>query len=162
MVSRSDIDAALKQVPDPELPISIVELGMVCGVTIDGDAVEVQLVPTYTGCPAIPMIEQDVHTRIEAVLGVASCTVRWCFEPAWSPDRISEPGREKLRAHGVTTPCCGSPQADTVPLTVSAPPCPYCGSSGTRLDSSFGPTRCRSIFFCEACRNQFEHIKPVS
>jgi ring-1,2-phenylacetyl-CoA epoxidase subunit PaaD len=162
MVSRRDIDAALERVPDPELPLSIVELGMVCGVESDGAAVVVNLVPTYTGCPALPMIERDVLAKVAAVPGVISCVVRWCYEPAWTPDRITEPGRDKLRAHGVTTPCLESTEDDTVPLTVSAPPCPYCGATGTRLDSPFGPTRCRSIFFCEACRNQFEHIKPVS
>ncbi len=162
MVSRADIDAALDRVPDPELPLSIVELGMVRGVEIEGDAVEVQLVPTYTGCPALPMIERDVLSKIAAVSDVASCRVRWCYEPAWNPARISESGRSKLRTHGVTTPCCGGEADPTVPLTVSVIACPYCGSTETRLDSAFGPTRCRSIHFCDGCRNQFEHIKAVS
>lgn len=162
MVSRTHIDAALADVPDPELPVSIVELGMVCGVDINGEDVDVKLVPTYTGCPALPMIEQDVRAKVTAVQGVESCTVSWCYEPAWNPDRITEPGREKLRAHGVTTTgCCGGGQS-TVELTTSALACPYCGSSDTRLDSAFGPTRCRSIYFCDGCRNQFEHIKPVT
>lgn len=161
MVSRAHIDAALACVPDPELPVSIVELGMVCGVEIDDESVEIKLVPTYTGCPALPMIERDVRSKIAAVQGVKTCTVSWCFEPAWNPDRISESGREKLRAHGVTTTgCCGGGQT-TVELTTSALACPYCGSSDTKLDSAFGPTRCRSIYFCTGCRNQFEHIKPV-
>ena len=69
MVSRAHIDAALADVPDPELPVSIVELGMVCGVDINGDDVDVKLVPTYTGCPALPMIERDVRAKVTAVQG---------------------------------------------------------------------------------------------
>ena len=124
MVSRGDIDAALESVPDPELPLSIVELGMVCGVDLDEDSVEIKLVPTYTGCPALPMIERDVLAKVSMIPGVSRCTVTWCYEPAWSPSRISESGREKLLAHGVTTPCCGSKNTTDVELTVSANMCP--------------------------------------
>ncbi|MDP6479230.1 MAG: phenylacetate-CoA oxygenase subunit PaaJ [Phycisphaerales bacterium] len=162
MVSRDAIEAALDRVPDPELPISIVALGMVCGIEIDGGSVEIQLIPTYTGCPALPVIQQDVHAEISSVSGVATCTVTWRYEPAWTPSRISESGQEALRAHGVTTPCCGQDAEAAVHLTVSAIACPFCGSTNTRLDSPFGPTRCRSIHFCDGCRNQFEHIKQVS
>jgi ring-1,2-phenylacetyl-CoA epoxidase subunit PaaD len=162
MVSRGSIEAALDRVPDPELPISIVALGMVCGIEIDGGSVEVQLIPTYTGCPALPMIRRDVQTEVSAVSGVTACTVTWQYEPAWTPSRISESGREALRAHGVTTPCCRKDAEAAVQLTVSGIACPFCGSTDTRLDSPFGPTRCRSIHFCDGCRNQFEHIKQVS
>jgi len=160
MVSAAEIRIALDQVADPELPVSIVELGMVQNVACDDGCARVTLLPTYTGCPALPMIEADVRDKVGAVPGVQSVEVAWCYEPAWTPDLVSPEGRTKLRDHGVTTPCCG--QQPTVTLTTSAIPCPYCGSQKTRLDSPFGPTRCRSIHFCEACRNQFEHMKPRS
>jgi len=157
MVSIQTIEAALEQVPDPELPISIVELGMVKTVSLEGKSARVHLLPTYTGCPALPVIEKDVVTKISAIEGVDECIVEWAYEPAWTPDRITPVGRDTLRAHGVTSMPCASEAKVT--LTTSAITCPYCGSSQTRLDSPFGPTRCRSIHFCEACRNQFEHMK---
>ncbi|MDP7028638.1 MAG: phenylacetate-CoA oxygenase subunit PaaJ [Phycisphaerales bacterium] len=156
MVKLAEIEAALDRVPDPELPVSIVELGMVVSAALDGGTATIRLLPTYTGCPALPMIESDVITQISSIEGIERCHVVWAYEPAWTPDRISESGLDKLKAHGVTA-CCGG---STVTLTTSAIPCPYCGSDRTRLDSPFGPTRCRAIHFCEACRNQFEHMKP--
>ncbi|MDP7070517.1 MAG: phenylacetate-CoA oxygenase subunit PaaJ [Phycisphaerales bacterium] len=160
MVTAEDIWAALDEVPDPELPVSIVELGMVEHVDAEGEVPTVHLIPTYTGCPALPMIERDVHARVGAIEGVRRCTIQWRFEPPWTPDRITDTGRAKLADHGVTTPQCGHADPKHVPLHTSAIPCPYCGSSQTRLDSPFGPTRCRAIHFCDACRNQFEHMKP--
>jgi ring-1,2-phenylacetyl-CoA epoxidase subunit PaaD len=162
MVSIADIDSVLDGVPDPELPISIVELGMVISVTLKGSEAHIRLVPTYTGCPALPMIEKDVRKQVGQLDGIDSCTVQWCFEPAWTPERISPDGRAKLSAHGVTTPACACSGQATVILRTSAIGCPYCGSFNTRVDSPYGPTRCRAIHFCEACRNQFEHMKPRS
>jgi ring-1,2-phenylacetyl-CoA epoxidase subunit PaaD len=160
MVSVADIDAVLDRVPDPELPISIVELGMVLGVDLDGRDARIRLVPTYTGCPALPMIEKDVIAQVGALDGIDSCQVQWCFEPAWTTERITPGGRAKLASHGVTTPACACHGETRVILQTSAIPCPYCGSVKTRVDSPFGPTRCRAIHFCEGCRNQFEHMKP--
>ncbi len=159
-MSTDDIGAALEQVPDPELPVSIVELGMVEQVEVANRAVVVRLIPTYTGCPALPMIERDVQARVADITGIDHCRVEWCYDPPWTPDRITEAGRAKLASHGVTTPQCGYVDPNHVPLHTSALACPYCGSSDTRLDSPFGPTRCRAIYFCDGCRNQFEHMKP--
>jgi len=156
MVTLADIEAALDKVPDPELPVSIVELGMVRSAALDGSTATIHLLPTYTGCPALPMIESDVVTKVSSIEGVDHCEVVWTYEPAWTPERISEAGLGKLKEHGDTA-CCGR---GTVTLTTSAIPCPYCGSDQTRLDSPFGPTRCRAIHFCDACRNSFEHMKP--
>ncbi|MCH2136698.1 MAG: phenylacetate-CoA oxygenase subunit PaaJ [Phycisphaerales bacterium] len=163
MVSEADVRLVLDGIDDPELPCSIVQLGLVESVHIDEDRVGIELLPTFTGCPALDMIEGDVRAQVSAMDGVATCTVRWRYQPAWSPDRISEAGRNRLHKHGVTTPtaCCGE-GAEAVSLTTSAVPCPYCGSTRTILDSPFGPTRCRQIHLCEACRNQFEHMKPTN
>ena len=167
MVSEADVRATLDGIDDPELPCSIVQLGLVETVAVDGGAVAIELLPTFTGCPALAMIEDDVRTTIAAMDGVDACTVSWRYQPSWTPDRISEAGRQRLHDHGVTTPgaCCGGggsgSKPGTVSLSTSAVPCPYCCSSDTRLDSPYGPTRCRQIHFCEACRNQFEHMKHV-
>lgn len=163
MVSEADVRIVLDGIDDPELPCSILQLGLVETVVIDGGAVAIELLPTFTGCPALAMIEDLVRRGVAAMADVDACTVTWRFQPSWTPDRISEAGRKRLHDHGVTTPesCCGGADAATVTLTTSAVTCPYCGASDTRLDSPYGPTRCRQIHFCEACRNQFEHMKHV-
>jgi ring-1,2-phenylacetyl-CoA epoxidase subunit PaaD len=165
VVIRARIDEVLATIPDPELPVSIVELGLVKDVTLEtnsaGSIARITLLPTFTGCPALDMIANDVRTKVGAVEGVDACEVTWCYEPAWTTDRISDSGRAQLKAHGVTVPTCQG-GADLVSLRTSAIACPYCQSNDTRLDSPYGPTRCRSIYFCEACRNQFEHMKSIS
>lgn len=161
MVSEADIRAVLAQIPDPELPVSIVDLGLVKHVEVNGSVVRVDLLPTWTGCPALEVIARDVEAQVGALEGVSSCRVTWCWEPQWSPDRISPEGQAILHEHGITTPGC-APTPSVVPLGTSALPCPYCGSNDTRLDSPYGPTRCRAIYLCQACRNQFEHMKPVN
>ena len=164
MVVDSEILAVLREIPDPELPISIVDLGLVEDITIKGDDhgdIHVTLLPTFIGCPALDMIAKDVERKVGDLATVSSCKVTWIFDPPWSVDRISDAGRSSLQEHGVTVPTCGASQ-EAVPLMTSAIPCPYCGSSETRLDSPYGPTRCRSIYFCDACRNQFEHMKPIN
>ena len=164
MVAQEDIQTLLLEVPDPELPISIVDLGLIQEIRIESSEtqchVHVSLLPTFVGCPALDMIARDVHDKIAQLPEVADCQVEWLFDPPWSVDRISEAGRAQLEQHGVTVPGCQSTDG-AVPLMTSAIPCPYCGSPQTRLDSPYGPTRCRSIYFCEACRNQFEHMKKV-
>ena len=112
------------------------------------------------------MIERDVRDRLSALEGVDEADVSFIFDPPWTVDRITEKGRHELAGHGITVPESGSrlPVAGhdgTVPLTASAVPCPYCGATRTRLDSPFGPTRCRMIWYCDACRQQFEHMKKI-
>jgi ring-1,2-phenylacetyl-CoA epoxidase subunit PaaD len=173
MLTADDVREALRSVPDPEMPISIVDLGIVHDVRVeragDGQRVEIDLIPTFVGCPALDVIEQDVRRRLLAAPTVREVVVRFLHSPAWSADRISAAGRESLRRHGVVVPrpgACGAAAdreaAMPVTLTVaeSEPtPCPYCGSDRTQRESIFGPTRCRMIYYCDACRNSFERIK---
>lgn len=163
----------LRTIPDPEMPISIVDLGLVEAVRISQNGhsaanIEVDLLPTFIGCPALDMIAGDVRAKVGALPGVHDIKVNWLFDPRWSVDRITPAGRASLQAHGVTVPEHGAhldvPGHDSphsVTLQTSAIPCPYCGSRSTYLDSPFGPTRCRMIYYCEACRNSFEHMKKV-
>jgi ring-1,2-phenylacetyl-CoA epoxidase subunit PaaD len=187
MPTRDDILAILHEIPDPEMPVSIVDLGLVEDVRVHeragdgaspGEArVDIDLLPTFIGCPALDMIAGDVRAKVGALPGVgtAGVEVRWLFDPPWSVDRITPDGRESLRAHGVTVPekghrlpvaghtmGAGGPEGTSrVKLTTSAVPCPYCGSRSTTLESPFGPTRCRTIYYCEKCRNSFEHLKRL-
>lgn len=168
VVARADIIAVLETIPDPEMPISIVELGIVESVEVEPRGadravrVTVDILPTFVGCPALPMIEKDIRTRLAALDGVRDVDVRFRFDPAWTVDRISPEGRRRLAEHGVRVPEPGSAATPAgVQLTASALPCPFCGSARTRMDSPFGPTRCRTIWYCEACQNPFEGLKRV-
>ena len=169
MISRDQVFDVLATIPDPEMPISIVDLGLVEAVRIgDSNTVEIDLLPTFIGCPALDMIAGDVRAKISALPNVESVRVNWIFDPPWSVDRISDAGRESLREHGVTVPdrgnhlhVAGHDAPQTVKLRTSAVPCPFCGSNSTYLDSPFGPTRCRTIYYCEGCKNSFEHLKKL-
>jgi ring-1,2-phenylacetyl-CoA epoxidase subunit PaaD len=166
---RDRILDVLSTIPDPEMPISIVDLGLVEGVRIiDPDAVEIDLLPTFIGCPALDVIAGDVRAKVSALPDVGDVKVKWLFDPAWTVDRITETGRASLRAHGVTVPdrghqlhVAGHEAPQTVTLRTSAVLCPFCGSNSTYLDSPFGPTRCRTIYYCEGCKNSFEHLKKL-
>jgi len=170
--SRDDIFSVLRTIPDPEMPISIVDLGLIESVRAENGSVEVVMLPTFIGCPALDMIASDVKAKVGAIADITNVDVRWVFDPPWSVDRITPAGRESLRAHGVTVPERGGvlPVAghiigidghNLVKLKTSAVPCPYCGSRSTTLESPFGPTRCRTIYYCETCKNSFEHLKRV-
>jgi len=153
--------AALRGVPDPEVPVlSVVELGIVRDVAVDGDAVMVTVTPTYSGCPAMREIERDIVAALEAH-GFAAATVRTTYAPAWTTDWIGEEAREKLRAYGIAPP--GPAEGTTfVPLRRRrAVTCPYCGSPRTRLQSEFGSTACKAIHVCDACTQPFEEMKAI-
>ncbi len=161
--------AALAAVHDPEIPpCSIVDLGIVERVEVSGSQIEVDLLPTFAGCPALDVIEADVTAAIEAVAGGRDVRLRFVYAPPWTSDRITEQGTEALRIYGITPPDSASEPGGGkvfVPLTElqTAGPaltCAFCGSRQTVLESSFGPTLCRSIHFCQACRNPFEGFKP--
>jgi ring-1,2-phenylacetyl-CoA epoxidase subunit PaaD len=149
---------ALQGIDDPEMPISIVDLGIVDRVELDetpdaGTHVRVTILPTFVGCPALPVIENEIRRRVGALPGVAGVEVHTSYAPAWGVDRITPAGRERLRRFGVTVP--GEENAEGTPT------CPFCGSASVRQESAFGPTRCRTIWYCEACRYPFEHLKRL-
>lgn len=161
MVTKEAVLEVLGTINDPEMPISIVDLGIVeevrihSGTAEDGDSgssVTIDLLPTFVGCPALHAIEEEVRRRVGALPGVAQVGVHFRFDPPWTAERISAAGREALQMFGITVP--GETE-------VAAPQCPFCGSSAVELESPFGPTRCRMIYYCSSCRNSFEHIKRV-
>ena len=154
----------LDAVPDPEVPaISVCELGIVREVHDDGAALEIVLTPTYSGCPATEVIERSVLDAIDAAgLGPARVTMRRA--PAWTTDWISEDGKRKLRDYGIAPP--GPAAAGEAPIRIVGRrsdnvPCPRCGSPRTERLSAFGSTACKSLWRCIACREPFEHFKPI-
>jgi ring-1,2-phenylacetyl-CoA epoxidase subunit PaaD len=153
---------ALAEVMDPEIPaVSIVDLGMVERIEDEDDVLEVDLLPTFVGCPAIDVIREDAETALRVVSGGREVRVRMVYDPPWTTDRITEKGKQGLRSYGISPHWEGGPPKP-VPvslLTVSHVPCPYCGSRDTVQDTPWGPTPCRAGHYCRSCRNPFEGFK---
>jgi ring-1,2-phenylacetyl-CoA epoxidase subunit PaaD len=172
---RQHVFALLEQVPDPEIPVvSIRELGILRDVTLDGETVEVVITPTYSGCPAMQAIEEDVLAALRAA-GIAQARVRTVLSPPWSTDWITPEAREKLRSYGIAPPAPRSAEENRSggvkveffrPQQIdfgrqSAPPaCPQCGSRHTELLSQFGSTSCKALYRCLDCREPFDYFKP--
>jgi len=167
-VSPRAVMAALESVPDPEIPaVSIVELGMVEAIDVREDAIHVELLPTFVGCPAIDLIRTNVAERLAEFDRPIEVDIS--FASPWTTDRISVAGREKLRRSGFAPPPWIGGTGRSLPVLGAGPAldagapvaCPYCGSTRTTLESVFGPTQCRSIRHCADCRQPFESFKPV-
>jgi ring-1,2-phenylacetyl-CoA epoxidase subunit PaaD len=161
VVSAAAVWDALARIPDPEIPvISLVELGVVKDVAVEDGRVRVELTPTFLGCPALERMKAELERAI-AELG-AQADVEVVLDDSWSTDRITPAGREKLREAGFAPPApreAGAPQL--VQLRGGLHRCPYCGSTETRLENLFGPTPCRSLRYCESCRQPFEQFKTI-
>ncbi|MEU5027053.1 1,2-phenylacetyl-CoA epoxidase subunit PaaD [Streptomyces milbemycinicus] len=147
-------------VPDPELPmVSLAELGVLRALRVMAPGrVEVELTPTYTGCPALESMAADVEQVLHDH-GIAEVTVRTVLSPPWSTDEISAEGRRKLAESGIAPPgprAAGGPVA--LDLTVR---CPHCGSTDTKLLSRFSSTSCKALRRCETCREPFDHFKEL-
>ena len=148
--SERDVRAALARIPDPELPVlSIVDLGIVHRVDVSADAIDVAILPTFVGCPALDVIRSTIANRLGNQFG-RTIRVATTFETPWTSDRISAAGREALRQAGI------APPAEPEDMR-----CPHCASANVVIDSAFGPTQCRSLFYCRSCRQPFEAMKSV-
>ena len=160
MVTASEVWAALDEVEDPEIPVvSLVDLGVIRDIRVDGDRVRVACTPTFLGCPALEVMRDRMAAKI-AGLG-AEPDVEIVLDDSWSTDRITAAGREKLRAAGFAPPAPRPARTPTLVQLQKGFRCPYCGSTDTRLDNLFGPTPCRSIRYCESCRQPFEQFKTI-
>jgi ring-1,2-phenylacetyl-CoA epoxidase subunit PaaD len=161
VVTAEAVWAALDEVPDPEIPvISLVELGVVRAVAVEGNNVNVEFTPTFLGCPALAYMRTAMEDAVRE-LG-AEPHVEVVSDDAWSTDRITPAGREKLRVAGFAPPAPRGAGAPTlIQLQSRAHRCPYCGSTETRLENIFGPTPCRSIRYCESCKQPFEQFKTI-
>lgn len=161
--------SALATVPDPEIPtVSMVDLGIIERVDV-GDRILVEILPTFSGCPALDFMAGSVRDALAVFLLPVDVTVN--RSTPWHSGRITPEGREKLRASGFAPP----PLGNLLQLSTELPAhlteleidladgleCPHCGSSDTRLDSLFGPTQCRALYYCRGCRQAFEQFKPV-
>ena len=147
--SEAAVRAALAEVRDPELPVvSLVDLGIVERVEVAGGRIAVELLPTFIGCPALELIEASVAERL-ALFGVP-VEVGFTRRVPWTSDRITAAGLGRLRAAGIAPP-----------LDPAHMRCPWCDSARVVMDSAFGPTQCRSLYYCRDCRQPFEALKQI-
>lgn len=158
LTDQEALDAIIREIDDPELPhVTIGDLGIVRSVAVDGVTATVVLTPTYTGCPATEQIRDDVASAVRHAGYDAD--VRFAISPAWTTDWITERGRERLLAAGITPP----PPVAEPGTTFVEPPvaCPRCSSRHTRLISQFGGTACKASYVCKACTEPFELFKAL-
>lgn len=151
---------AIAGVMDPEIPVlSVVDLGIITDVELQANgAVTVRMTPTFSGCPAIRLMEKQVKEAVEA-LGYAEVDVATNFDTTWSSNRISEKGREIIKNFGLAPPPKYIDQPDLNMLQHTA--CPHCNSENTTMKTPFGPTLCRSMHYCYDCLQAFEQFKPI-
>lgn len=146
-------------VVDPEVPVLTIEdLGVLRGVRLDGETIVVTLTPTYSGCPAIDQMRDDVLLSLTAS-GFHDVRVEFTLSPAWTTDWMSEAGKAKLEQYGIAPPThMAGERSGPIPLSLGVK-CPRCGSLRTREVSRFGSTACKSHFACLACLEPFDHFK---
>jgi ring-1,2-phenylacetyl-CoA epoxidase subunit PaaD len=161
VVTAEQVWEALAEIPDPEIPvISLVDLGVVRSVAVMDNRVRVEFTPTFLGCPALAYMRAAMEDKVRELGGEPQVDV--VADDSWSTDRITPAGRAKLRAAGFAPPAPRAAGATTlVQLRSNAFRCPYCDSTQTRLENIFGPTPCRSIRYCESCRQPFEQFKTI-
>ncbi|MFK0242203.1 1,2-phenylacetyl-CoA epoxidase subunit PaaD [Microbacterium sp. NPDC090281] len=162
MVTLTPTQAAWRiaaSVPDPEVPVLTIEdLGVLRAVEVDGSRVHVDITPTYSGCPAMDTIRDDVILALTAA-GYDEVEVRLVLSPAWTTDWMSEAGKTKLTKYGIAPPS-GRAALSTGPIRLMlSVRCPRCGSLDTREVSHFGSTSCKALFECRACLEPFDHFK---
>ena len=162
MVTRTPTQLAWRiaaSVPDPEVPVLTIEdLGVLRAVEVDGTRVHVDITPTYSGCPAMDAIRDDVILALTAA-GFDEVEVRLVLSPAWTTDWMTEAGKSKLAAYGIAPPS-GRAAVSTGPIRLAlSVRCPRCGSLDTREVSHFGSTSCKALFECRTCLEPFDHFK---
>jgi ring-1,2-phenylacetyl-CoA epoxidase subunit PaaD len=150
----------LKDVPDPEVPVlSVLDLGIIRNVLIQGDVVEVIITPTYTGCPAMDMISMNIRLAL-LENGFKNIKVTSVLSPAWTTDWMSEEGKQKLKAYGIAPP---NPRQQVCNNDLFAPheaiQCPQCNSYHTHRISEFGSTACKALYQCDDCKEPFDYFK---
>lgn len=158
MISKEKITSILCEIPDPEIPvITIKDLGVLRNVEIKDDLVVVDITPTYSGCPAMKMIENQIHIELHKA-GIEKVKVNHVLAPAWTTDWLTEEAKEKLRKYGIAPPTSllNSPLPRGEGQGVR---CPNCKSINTEMVSQFGSTACKALYKCLDCKEPFDYFK---
>ena len=161
MPTKENILQLLSQIPDPEIPvITIAELGVIREVLINADEIEIKITPTYSGCPAMKQMENDIKNILKKN-GFEKIKLTTVYSPPWTTDWLSTEAKEKLRAYGIAPPEHSTQDKSWLsgkPKTVN---CPRCKSSHTKLISQFGSTACKALYQCEDCLEPFDYFKCI-
>lgn len=158
-MTTSEIKTLLSQIPDPEIPvISIEELGILRDVSFVNDECVVTMTPTYSGCPAMKAIEQDIVALLKEN-GIENVKMNYVFSPAWTTDWLSELAKEKLRNYGISPPEKTSSDKSVLTGIQKIVKCPRCNSENTELVSQFGSTACKALYKCKDCLEPFDLFK---
>ena len=162
--NKGEIWDLLSEVKDPEIPVlSIIELGIAREVTVDGDKVIIRITPTYSGCPAMKAIENEIE-KVLRKNGIQNFEVVKDFSETWTTDWMPDEAKKKLKDYGIAPPGKTEKEGDflkTLKGSSRVIPCPYCDSTNTELQSEFGSTACKSQYYCHDCDEPFEHFKCI-
>lgn len=161
MKTKEEILELLSKIPDPEIPvITIAELGVIRDAIIDGENVEIKITPTYSGCPAMKRMEDDIVEVLKAN-GLKNIKVTMVYSPAWTTDWIPEEAKEKLRVYGIAPPQESTQDKSWLTGKSKNIKCPRCKSENTRLVSQFGSTACKALYQCNDCLEPFDYFKCI-
>ena len=161
MISKEEILKLISEIPDPEIPvITIAELGVIRDVIIDNDNVEIKITPTYSGCPAMQQMEDDIKAVLKQN-GISNLKVTTVYSPAWTTDWIPEEAKEKLRKYGIAPPEKTTEDKSWLTGKSKLVLCPRCKSKNTKLISQFGSTACKALYQCQDCLEPFDYFKCI-
>lgn len=150
----------IREIPDPEIPVlTLTDLGIVKDISWNEDVLEVTITPTYIGCPAMKVFEDDIVAKLRDN-GFENVKVKTRLSPAWTTDWMTEEGRKKLKEYGIAPPV-GSADKAELQMEKKNIPCPRCGSDNTRMISQFGSTPCKSLHQCFDCLEPFDYFKCI-
>ncbi|PQB05034.1 1,2-phenylacetyl-CoA epoxidase subunit PaaD [Aureitalea marina] len=153
-----DLIPILEQVSDPEIPVlTVLDLGVIREAVKEGDEVHIKLTPTYSGCPAMDVIADDLKAALAK--HQLKAVVKLVLSPAWSTDWLSEAGKQKMEAYGIAPPLEASADKAALLGEAAIVPCTNCGSKSTRMISQFGSTACKALFQCDDCQEPFDYFK---
>lgn len=162
MLSKAEIENLLSEIPDPEIPvISIKELGILRDVKLNNDEVEVVITPTYSGCPAMRLIEDQIKEAL-GEQGIEKFKVTSVLTPAWTTDWITDEAKKKLEDYGIAPPEKSSPDKSLLdPFGPKDLRCPHCKSKDVKMVSQFGSTACKAHYKCNDCLEPFDYFKCI-
>lgn len=159
--TEKEILSFLEEIPDPEIPvISIVELGVIRKINTSGKGVEIDMTPTYSGCPAMKQMEDDVVSKLK-VHGIDPIKINMVYTPAWTTDWLSATAKEKLRKYGIAPPEESTTDKSFLTGKHKDIKCPRCGSRNTEMVSQFGSTACKALYKCKDCLEPFDYFKCI-
>lgn len=159
MISEKEIWTILEEVKDPEVPVlSVIDLGVVRSVKTSADKIEITITPTYSGCPAMDVIKMDIRLKL-IEKGYRNISVQQQLSPAWTTDWMSEEGKQKLKAFGISPPNPKQQFCSPEMFRQEAVQCPRCNSYHTQLISQFGSTACKAMYRCLDCKEAFDYFK---